>query len=135
MVRPRVIANSRPALEASELARDAGPEAFDRFHAAVFRAYFEDDRNIGDADVLAAIAEAAGLDGAALRAALADRRYAARVDERIQWAASRGLTSTPFFLFLADRVYGVPGAQEYPVFQGVMERLGVPPREGVESRE
>lgn len=128
MVRSSVIANSRLALEASEFARDAGGDAFDHFHAAVFRAYFEEDRNIGDAEVLVAIAEAVGLDGAVLREALAERRYAARVDERIQWAAARGLTSTPFFLFVADKMYGVPGAQDYPVFQGVMARLGVAPR-------
>ena len=127
MVRTSVIANSRPALEAAEFARDAGAEVFDRFHRALFRAYFEEDRNIGDIDTLIAVAEAQGLDGAALREALAERRYAARVDEAIQWAASRGLTSTPFFLFIADKLYGFPGAQDYSVFEGVMERLGVKP--------
>jgi predicted DsbA family dithiol-disulfide isomerase len=130
MQRPSVIANSRPSLEASEFAREAGPEVFDRFHSAVFRAYFEHDRNIGDPDVLVELAEAQGMDGAALRQALAERRYSPAVDERIQWAASNGLTSTPFFLFVADKVYGVPGAQDYAVFQSVMERLGVPPRNG-----
>ena len=128
MVRTSVIPNSRPALEAAELARDAGPDAFDRFHRALFRAYFEEDRNIGDLDTLAAVAAAEGLDADALRAALADRRYAARVDEHVQWAVSRGLTSTPYFLFVADRLYGFPGAQDYAVFQSVMQRLGIEPR-------
>lgn len=129
MVRTSLIANSRLALEAAEFARAVGPAAFDRFHRAVFRAYFEQDRNIGLAETLVELAEAEGLRGAALRTALAERRYASEVDARVQWAIERGLTSTPFFIFVADKLYGVPGAQEYPVFQSVMARLGVPPRE------
>jgi predicted DsbA family dithiol-disulfide isomerase len=125
MVRTSVIANSRLALEASEFARDAGVEAFDRFHSAVFHAYFEQDRNIGAIETLVSVGEAEGLDGTALRTALIERRYSGRVDQGIQWAADRGLTSTPFFIFVADRLYGVPGAQEYPVFESVMARLGV----------
>lgn len=128
MIRPSVIANSRLALEASEFVRATAPEAFEGFHKAVFHAYFVEDRNIGEVDVLTGIAETLGVDTAALRAALAERTYAPAVDDRIQWAVSRGITSTPFFLFAADKLYAVPGAQEYPVFQSVMERLGVSPR-------
>jgi predicted DsbA family dithiol-disulfide isomerase len=130
MVRTSIVPNSRRALEAGEFARDAGPEAFDRLHAALFRAYFVEDRNIGDVDILADIAGAQGLDGDGLRAALADRRYAPRVDESIRWAVSRGLTATPTFLFVADKIYSLPGAQAYEVFQSVMARLGVPPLAG-----
>jgi predicted DsbA family dithiol-disulfide isomerase len=125
MVRTNIIANSRLALEAAEFARQAGAEAFDRFHRAVFRAYFEQDRNIGLVDTLVDIGTTEGLNGPALRTAVEDRQYAPAVDERIQWVAERGLTSTPFFIFVADKMYGVPGAQEYPVFESVMARLGV----------
>jgi len=131
MMRTSVIANSRPALEAAEFARTAGPDTFARFHKAVFRAYFEQDRNIGDVAVLAEIAAAEGLDADALRQALAERRHAPAVDESMQWAVSRGITGTPFFLFAADRLYGFPGAQEYTVFESVMARLGVPRREAL----
>lgn len=128
MIRPSVIANSRLALEATEFAREAGEEPFDRLHKALFRAYFEQDRNIGLIDTLVEIAEAEGLNGEELRQALAERRYAYAVDERIQWAAERGLTSTPFFIFVKDKLYGVPGAQEYEVFESVMARLNVLPK-------
>ncbi len=128
MRRPERSANSRMALEASEWVRAVAPEAFDRFHRAVFEAYFGAGLNIGDPDVLVTIAEHLSLDGAALREVLASRAYAPAVDEGIQWAADRGLTSTPFFIFVADRLYGVPGAQEYEVFEQVMERLAVPRR-------
>ncbi len=123
---PPIIANSRLALEASEFAREAGAEAFDRLHRAVFRAYFEDGRNIGDPDVLIAIARDSGLDGDALREALTARRYRDLVDEGIQWAADSGLTSTPTFVF--DDRLAIVGAQEYDLFESVMERLRVPRR-------
>jgi predicted DsbA family dithiol-disulfide isomerase len=130
MVRTSVIPNSRPSLEAAEWVRATAPEAFDGFHKALFRAYFEHDRNIGDLDVLAAIAREEGLDGEALRAAVAERRYSEAVDQGIQWAVMRGISSTPFYIFAADKLYGVPGAQEYEVFQSVMARLGIEPRAG-----
>jgi predicted DsbA family dithiol-disulfide isomerase len=133
MVRTSVIANSRLALEATEFAREAGNQAYDRLHKALFRAYFEQDRNIGLIDTIVEIAEAEGLDGETLRQALTERRYAYAVDERIQWAADRGLTSTPFFVFVKDKLYGVPGAQEYEVFETVMTRLGVEKRTPTEG--
>ena len=83
----------------------------------------EDGRNIGDLDVLVDIARDSGLDGDALRQALTERRYADLVDEGIQWAAESGLTSTPTFVF--DDRLAIVGAQEYDLFESVMERLGV----------
>lgn len=125
---PPLIANSRLALEASEFARAAGQEAFDRFHRAVFRAYFEDGRNIGDPEVLVAIGEREGLDAGGLRAALADRRYRGAVDEGIQWAVDSGITSTPTFIF--DDRLAIVGAQPYELFEQVMQRLAVPKKGG-----
>ena len=60
MRRPPFIACSRPALEAAEYAKTQG--CFDQFHLAVFKAYFEDCRNIGQRSVLRDIAERSGLD-------------------------------------------------------------------------
>ena len=128
MIRTSVIANSRLALEASEFARAVGPEAFDRFHEGVFRAYFVEDRNIGDVEVLAAIAEGVGLDGAALRQALDERRYSEAVDAGIQWSADLGITGTPTSVFVADQLYGLVGAQPYEAFEQVMARLGIEKR-------
>lgn len=135
MVRTSVIPNSRPSLEAAEWVRATAPEAFSRFHAALFHAYFVEDRNIGDHGELVKLAETQGLDGPSLREALARRRYAPDVDSRMQWAVERGISSTPFFIFAADRLYGLPGAQEYPVFQSIMARLGVAPRTATDEQE
>src|SRR3984957_10653130 len=60
--------DSIPALQGSEVARDAG--VFRAYHDAVFRAAFDDGADIADANVLDAIAERAGLDRLKFRAAL-----------------------------------------------------------------
>jgi predicted DsbA family dithiol-disulfide isomerase len=52
--------DSEAALMGSELARDA--TKFPQYHEGIFRAAFEDRRDIGQVGVIAAIAEAAGLD-------------------------------------------------------------------------
>ena len=67
-----LIPNSRPALEAAEFARDAG--CFDAFHRALFAALFTDDQNIGDVSVLVRLPSEVGVNGEAMRTALAERR-------------------------------------------------------------
>lgn len=120
-----VIANSHRALELAEFAR-----AHDRFaavHRGIFAAYFERAQNIGELDVLCEVAEQAGLSAAAARESLSAGRYAADVDQQVEWARENGLTSTPTFV-LDDR-FVVTGAQEYPLFEQVMQRLQVPRRD------
>lgn len=115
------LSNSRLSLEAGEFARDAGPAAFDAYHHAVLRAYFEESRDIGPVDELQRIAAGAGLDADALGEALADRRYAPRVDGFSTWARENGIHSTPSFVF--DNRVLVPGAQEFAVFADLATRL------------
>jgi predicted DsbA family dithiol-disulfide isomerase len=69
--------DSQAALEGAELAREAG--AFAAYHEAVFRAAFEQRLDIGAIEVLAAIAEHAGIDPERFRADLRARRMAPRV--------------------------------------------------------
>jgi predicted DsbA family dithiol-disulfide isomerase len=118
--RPVLIANSRQALEAAELARDHG--GFDAYHPALFRAYFEEGRDIGDPDVLCGLASECGLDAAALREALRSQRYSSLVERRMEEARQRGMSGTPNFVF--DGRFTLLGAQEYRVFQDLAERMG-----------
>ncbi len=55
--------------------------AGDAFYKRVFRAYFQEERDIGDIGVLCALAEDVGLDAAALRRALKDGTYARAVEQ------------------------------------------------------
>jgi predicted DsbA family dithiol-disulfide isomerase len=87
----------------------------------VFAAYFENEENIGDIDVLCRLGEECGIDPAALRAALDDNRYAATVEEQISWARAAGITGVPTFIF--DERFALVGAQEYDVFRDVAGRV------------
>jgi len=69
--------DSDNALQGSELARDAG--AFADYHDAVFRAAFEERADIGNLDLLTAIAAEAGLDRARFRDEIERGRMAARL--------------------------------------------------------
>ncbi len=51
-----------PALVAGKCAEKQGRDAFERFHEAVFDAFFDDCRDISNSDVLIELAAGAGLD-------------------------------------------------------------------------
>jgi hypothetical protein len=84
MKRPALIPNTHRAHEATEFARAAGQLL--EFHRAAFKAYWTDERNIGDVAVLCEIASECGMDAEALRRALDDGRYAGEVLKQMEWA-------------------------------------------------
>jgi predicted DsbA family dithiol-disulfide isomerase len=69
--------DSDKALQGSEIAREAG--AFAAYHDAVFRAAFEQRADIGDLEVLSAIAARAGMEPAQFRDEVERGRMAARI--------------------------------------------------------
>lgn len=104
----RMTYNSRLAQELAKWAEaQPGGEAI---HDALFRAYFVDGRNIGDAKVLVEIAKSVGLDEAQAREVLDKRTHKAAVDA--DWEQSRryGVTGVPTFVAGGQ---GVVGAQPY----------------------
>jgi predicted DsbA family dithiol-disulfide isomerase len=127
MKRPPLIPNTRKAHQATEFAREHGNLL--AFHRAVFRAYWTDERNIGDADVLCEVAVLCGMDADALREALADGRYTGAVDEQIAWSRAAGITGVPTVVF--EDTFAIVGAQDYEVFADVARRvLSRPAAEG-----
>ncbi|MCC7276538.1 MAG: DsbA family oxidoreductase [Alphaproteobacteria bacterium] len=80
----------------------------------LFRAYFQEGRNIGDAGELADIAAAAGLDRGAAAAMLADGMGESDVISEDRAARRIGINGVPCFIF--DGQYAVSGAQEPEVF-------------------
>ena len=116
---PRAVANSHRALEAAEFAREHG--GFEALHPALFRAYFEDQRDIGDVDVLCEIARGCGVDDQGLRQALADETYAPVIDRVTAEARADEVLSTPTFIFSGG--FRLVGAQDYDVFESVTRRL------------
>ena len=117
MICPTHRPRSRWAHESAEFARDQGQ--FDAMRAAIFRAMFVADRDIGTVDVLADLAAGIGLDGAALRTALNDGRYTPRVRELEQISWQLGVRAVPTMVF-GDTV-AVEGAQPYEVLRQAIE--------------
>ncbi len=77
---------------------------------ALFRAYFEEARDIGDPQVLKAIAESCGVDPQGLEARWAQPDEARRLAELEESMKALGIGGVPTFVF--DRKSGVSGA--YP---------------------
>ncbi|MGE0719152.1 MAG: DsbA family oxidoreductase [Alphaproteobacteria bacterium] len=89
------------------------PES-DALVEGLFRAYFQEGRNIGDPTELADIAGAAGLDRAAAAAMLAGPEGESEVVSEDRTARRIGINGVPCFIF--DGQYAVSGAQEPEVF-------------------
>jgi predicted DsbA family dithiol-disulfide isomerase len=90
-------------------AQATDPARADALVERLFSAYFSEGANIGETEVLAQLAEEAGLDAAAARAFLASddgRADAAAADERTK---AMGIGGVPFFIF--NRRLAVSGAQ------------------------
>jgi predicted DsbA family dithiol-disulfide isomerase len=113
---PPFKSRSRRAHEAAVYARDH--DKFEEMRVALFRAFFVESRDIGDADELAAIGASVGLDADDLRAALAEGRYTERVVEQEQLAARIGISAVPTIVI---GQVGVQGAQPYAVLRQVYE--------------
>jgi len=108
-----ILSNSRLALQAAEFAREQ--KLFDPFHAALFAAYFSLGLDIGDIDVLAMIANDAGLDAGAMKQALQAGKYLPGLEAVKEEAAMRGVSGVPAF-FIKDKK-AVVGAQPLDVFR------------------
>jgi len=96
-------------------------------HDALFRAYFVDRRNIGDADVLLDVVAKAGLDVDAARRVLDERSFRAQVDEDWERSRAYGITGVPTFVAAG---HGVVGAQPYAALAGFLEEMGARRRDG-----
>lgn len=110
----------------SRLAQELGKwadrqEGGGKLHDALYRAYFVDNVNIGDPEILVDIAARLGLPAEEARAALAERRFKEAVDADWQKSRDWGVTGVP--TFVAAR-YGVVGAQPYEVLEQLLEKAG-----------
>ncbi len=111
--------NSRPALEASEYARDNGK--YDSFHERLFQAYFTDLLDIGDVTILRNLAQEEGLDTAELSRCLGQRLYAPRIEEAMREAARYGITAVPTFII--NETDKIVGAQPLGSFRDRLKRI------------
>jgi len=117
---PPVQPRSRKALEAAEFARGRG--RFDEVHRALFRAFFEEGRDIGDVAVLLDIGEAAGLDRAELEHFLTTGAHEDKVLADQDLARRLGIGGVPALLVQVDEQgYLLNGAQPHASIRAAVE--------------
>ncbi|PRY95153.1 putative DsbA family dithiol-disulfide isomerase [Hasllibacter halocynthiae] len=93
---------------------------------ALFAAYFRQGRDIGDPEVLAAIAGEAGMDAGAVARLLASDADRADVAARDANAREKGVTGVPTFI-VGDR-HAVSGAQPPDLWERVIDELAGTPQ-------
>ncbi|TAA61643.1 DsbA family oxidoreductase [Shinella sp. JR1-6] len=111
-------------LDAHRLLRWAmieGPEVQSRVAVALFKAYFEEGRNVGDRAVLLDIAETCGMDRAVVTALFSAGADVDSVKEEIGMARDMGVTGVPCFII--DNKYAVMGAQSVDVLTNAFREI------------
>jgi predicted DsbA family dithiol-disulfide isomerase len=114
------------ALQVTELARDR--DLHEPVHTRLMHAYWSEEADLGNDDVLLDLVVEAGLDRDEAAAVIADGAYADRVAQSTQDANRLGINAIPAFVL--DRRLLVLGAQPEQVFEQAVAQL----RDGEEPR-
>ncbi len=112
---PSRISNSRLALQIAEFAKEQGK--FKEYHEAVFKAYWQEGRDIGDREKLFSLASQVGLDLEDLVSYLESGKAAEKWSQHFKEARERGISGVPTFV-IGNRM--VVGAQPYEVLAKVL---------------
>ncbi len=88
---------------------------------AMFTAYFVEGRDIGDADILADIADSCGMDASVVLRLLATDEDRREIVDRDAAARGMGVSSVPTFIVASQ--HAVPGAQPTELWLQVMDDL------------
>jgi len=115
--------NSRLAQELGKWADTLEDGA--KLHDALYRAYFVDSRNIGDAEVLLDVVGSVGLSVDDARRVIEERTFEAKVDADWQKSQQYGVTGVPTYVAGG---YGVVGAQPYEALEQLMKQVGAEKR-------
>lgn len=111
--------SSRLALEGAKFAEEKGLGP--AFHEAMFRAHFIEDRDFGDRETLADLAEEAGLDRQEFLQTVDSRTYAAAVEADVAQARAYGFNGVPATL-IQDK-YHVAGAQPLDALLDIVRQV------------
>ena len=102
-------------------AHETAPDRQKALKQALFTAHFTDNRNLTDAGVLTAAAEAAGLDRNAAAEVLASGRYAQAVRSAQETWRSRGINSVP--AVVVEGKYLISGGQPAAAFEQALRQI------------
>jgi predicted DsbA family dithiol-disulfide isomerase len=98
---------------------------------ALFRAYFTDQENVADPDVLVRVATEAGLGPAQARRVLETDAYADEVRAREKRYQQAGIHSVP--ATIVNGTYLIPGGQPPETFEGALREIAARPQTGAGS--
>jgi predicted DsbA family dithiol-disulfide isomerase len=99
----------------------AGPDKQTELKLALFRAHFNQRRNVSQRDVLLDVAQSVGLDRAGALAALTDPEVAARVRAEERQAWDMNITGVP--AMLVEGKFMIPGAQAPETYVSALRRV------------
>ncbi len=113
------LANSRLALILSEYAKKTG--SFDILLLNIFKAYFEEGKDIGDRQVLLQLAKSSGLSREEVEQAWQDLSLGQLLQKIATTAHQEGATGVPTFII--NKEFSIVGAQPYSVFQEKLNKI------------
>lgn len=111
--------NTLHALQVTELARDRGLHG--PVHSRLMHAYWSEEKDLGDDEVLLDLAAEAGLDRGEAAEVVVEDRYADRIVASTQDANRLGINAIPAFVL--DRRLLVLGAQPEEAFEQAVAQL------------
>jgi predicted DsbA family dithiol-disulfide isomerase len=114
---PKVLTNSRAALAATEFARDSGLD--EALEERIYKAYFNEGVNIGNAETVVRLAVDAGLDAGEVADAIKSPKYEMRLKNNALAANNRGVSGVPTF-FIGE--YPLVGAQSLDAMRAILRR-------------
>lgn len=91
------------------------------FVERLFELYFVREQNIGERDVLLALAEELGFDRGEADELLCLNKHSKKVRHEEELAAELGITGVPFFIF--NETYAISGAQPIEVYLDLLEEV------------
>lgn len=100
---------------------ERGWQAQTELKMALFKAYFQDRRDVSDIEVLCDIAEAQGMDRAVAAAWIADAALPENVRAEMAHWMDQNITGVPAIIF--DQKFMVPGAQSAETFADVINKV------------
>ena len=111
--------NTMDAHRLTKLAQSKSADVADRVSEALYKAYFTENKELADHDLLQQIGEKCGLDAEEVRALLTSDQYKEDVllDERE--AARYGINAVPYFVIGR---YAIPGAQDTEGMKNVLRK-------------
>ena len=112
--------NSRLAQELGKWAESKN--VGDAFHAAAFKAYFADGKNIAKLSVLRDLTEFVGLNREESESVILNRTFKKAVDEDWALSSKNGIKAVPTFMMKNDQLVG---AQSYSILEKLLISNGV----------